>query len=51
MNVQHISNFCENIISENILEIRLPQNLAKIDLVIRDLCVISNFKAGLSNQG
>ena len=26
-----------------LLEIRLPQNLAKVDLVICDLCVISNF--------
>ena len=33
-----------------ILEIRLPKNLAKVDLVICDLHVISNFKAGLSNQ-
>ena len=34
----------------NILEIRLPQNLAKVDLVIYGLLVTYNFKAGVPNQ-
>ena len=53
LSVYKLSVFLYNLYYDDYykLEIRLPQNLAKVDLVIYGLFVTSNFKASVVNQG